>query len=187
MNTRARLCVAGSDRLKYLQQLRAVYLESDECILERQQLEDVAGAQLARGDLVLSQAAGVGDGERDGLAEPGFCLRADAVSYKVAERACAGAVLLERAIEFADDEAQRLYFFTVRSEHLFNRRVVRDGGVDGCLFRADARLCRRRCWDCGFGRCWSRRTRFDHRLGKRRRDEHSQCEYEKQYAKCNHR
>src|SRR3954451_23186524 len=105
LNTRPRLGIFCRN-LKYLHKLFPGYVERDECVLKRQQLEDVAGAQVTGADVVFTQTTRIHDREHDGFSEFRCCLRSHAVADEVAERACAHACLAESAFESSDHLAQ---------------------------------------------------------------------------------
>src|ERR1044072_2028330 len=101
MDPRAGLRILRRD-LDYLHKLSARDVECDECVFEWQQLEDVAGAQIAGCDVVFTQATGIHDRECDWFSEFRFCLRSHCVADKISERACARTLFRESAFEPSD-------------------------------------------------------------------------------------
>src|SRR5205085_2955988 len=146
LNTRAGLRVAY-DNLKQLRELGARHIHRHQRVFKRQQLEYVAGAQFARGDLILTQAAGVHDCERDGLAESDFCLSAHSVGNEISEQTAANSGFRELTVERANHLTQLTDSFTVRRQHFLEVGIVRNACVNSRLTRSDR--------DAGL--CWSGR------------------------------
>src|SRR6185436_5206271 len=121
LNTRAGLGVLRRD-LDYLHKLSARDVECDECVFEWQQLEDVAGAQIAGRDVVFTQATAVHDRERDWFSEFRFCLCSHSVADEIPERACANPFFRKSAFEPSDHFTQLTYFLAVRRDDFFDVR-----------------------------------------------------------------
>ena len=84
VNTRTRLSIARHD-LKQFRELHAGYIDRNQCIFKRQQLEDVAGAHFARGDFVFTQATCIHDRKRHRLSEFRLRLCSHSVGNKLSE------------------------------------------------------------------------------------------------------